>query len=80
MPLRSALRHTPPNKRFNRFAAKNKRILLLFFFDFLTLKVAMFYNSQNRVCLADIKIRLIKLLITAKINAEDEACNLEENF
>lgn len=80
MPLRSALRHTPSQQKIQQICCKKQKNFASIFFDFLTLKVAMFYNSQNRVCLADIKIRLIKLLITAKINAEDEACNLEENF
>ena len=31
---------------------KTKDFYFYFFFDFLTLKFALFYNSQNRICLA----------------------------
>lgn len=49
MPLRSALRHTPS---LQQICCKKQKNFASIFFDFLTLKVAMFYNSQNRVCLA----------------------------
>ena len=48
--------------------------------DSLYLVPATRNPSLEHSIFTGIKIRLIKLLITAKINAEDEACNLEENF
>lgn len=55
MPLRSALRHTPSQQKIQQICCKKQKNFASIFFDFLTLKVAMFYNSQNRVCLANFR-------------------------
>lgn len=47
------LRGIPLPKKIQRICCeKTKDFYFYFFFDFLTLKFALFYNSQNRICLA----------------------------
>ena len=71
MPLRSAPRQTPPKKDSTNLLRKKQKIFTFIFFDFFTLKFALFYNSQNRICLARFTSPVQTTVLCAIISHEE---------